>query len=330
MQTSGTRAALLSPGEFPGLECRRPLTRLAFLGTPAAAATSLRALVAAGHEVVVVVSRPDRRRSRGQGVTPSPVKVAALDLGLEVATRPSAVIGSGAELGVVVAYGELIRPAVLDEVPMVNLHFSLLPRWRGAAPVEWAILAGDTVSGVCLMALDEGLDTGPVYDRREVSIGECESAEELRGRLVEVGTAMLVERLAGGPASLGTASEQRGEPSYAPKLSREDLRLDWHRHALELGRLVRCGRAWTTLAGRRLLVLRARVVREEELAGRAPALSGAEPGTLAQAGGAGGALVRCGTGALELAEVQPEGRGRMAAADWMRGARLGGSEVLGS
>ncbi|MGH9074310.1 MAG: methionyl-tRNA formyltransferase, partial [Acidimicrobiales bacterium] len=149
----------------------------------------------AGHEVCLVVTRPDRRRGRRGEPAPSPVKAAALDLGLTVAEEPEAAVGLGAELGVVVAYGALVKKAVLDHLPMVNLHFSLLPRWRGAAPVERAILAGDAVTGVCLMGLEEGLDTGPVYGCRQVTIGPEETAGELGERLGEVGTALLVERL---------------------------------------------------------------------------------------------------------------------------------------
>ncbi|MDQ4131986.1 MAG: methionyl-tRNA formyltransferase, partial [Actinomycetota bacterium] len=130
--------------------------RLVFLGTPEVAVGPLRALVADGHDVALVVSRPDRKRGRGGALVPSPVKAAALELGLPVTDRVDDVIDVGAELGVLVAYGRLVRPHVLARVPMVNLHFSLLPRWRGAAPVERAILAGDRETGVCLMALDEG------------------------------------------------------------------------------------------------------------------------------------------------------------------------------
>ncbi len=266
--------------------------------------------------MAVVVSRPDRRRRRGRGSEPSPVKAAALELGLAVETRPEDLVGSDVELGVVVAYGALIRPGVLDQVRMVNLHFSLLPRWRGAAPVERAILAGDSVTGVCLMALDQGLDTGPVYDRREVPIGDEESAEALRHQLVEVGTEMLVERLADGMASLGTPLPQEGEATYAAKLSPEDRRLEWSRSAAELARVVRCGRAWTTVAGRRLLVLRAGPV-----AGEA---DGGQPGSLR------GASVLTGSGRLELVEVAGEGRVPMPAEAWLRGARLGDAAVLGT
>jgi methionyl-tRNA formyltransferase len=177
-----------------------PYVKLVYLGTPEMAVPPLRALVDAGHEVVLVVTRVDKRRGRGSGVSPSPVKAAALELGLPVSHDvDDAIVAAqeqGAELGVVVAFGQIIKPHVLDVLPMVNLHFSLLPRWRGAAPVERALLAGDEVTGVCVMALEEGLDTGGVYARREVPIGPETTAAELRGQLVDVGTQLLVDTLA--------------------------------------------------------------------------------------------------------------------------------------
>ena len=142
--------------------------KLVFLGTPDMAVPPLRALVDAGHEVVLVVTRADKRRGRGGATTPSPVKAAALELGLTVTHQVDDVLGAaeqGAELGVVVAFGQIIKPHVLAALPMINLHFSLLPRWRGAAPVERAMLAGDDLTGVCVMRVEEGLDTGGVYAR---------------------------------------------------------------------------------------------------------------------------------------------------------------------
>ena len=198
--------------------------RLAFLGTPEVAAGTLRALVAAGHDVRLVVTRPDARRGRGADVSPSPVKQVAEQLGLLVTHKPADVVPSGAELGVVVAYGRLVKPDVLAAVPMVNVHFSLLPRWRGAAPVERAILAGDRETGVCLMELEEGLDTGPVYARAATPIGPDETADELRRRLGEIGTELLLKNLAVG---LAAPQPQIGEPTYAAKISTDEMRLDF-------------------------------------------------------------------------------------------------------
>ncbi len=178
----------------------------------------LRALVAAGHDIALCVTRPDRRRGRGGAVTPSPVKEAALELGLPVSHSMEDVAGVGVELAVVVAYGRIIPATLLAQVPMVNLHFSLLPRWRGAAPVERAILAGDRETGVCLMKLEEGLDTGPVYARRVVPIGSDADLAALRAELVELGSALLVESLAGGLAGLPVPEPQEGEPTIASKV----------------------------------------------------------------------------------------------------------------
>ncbi|HEX7276762.1 MAG TPA: methionyl-tRNA formyltransferase, partial [Acidimicrobiales bacterium] len=231
--------------------------RLAFLGTPDVAVGPLRALVGAGHDVALVVSRPDKRRGRGGSMVASPVKAAALELGLPVTSRVDDVVDVGAELGVVVAYGRLIKPHVLDALPMVNLHFSLLPRWRGAAPVERAILAGDPVTGVAVMALEEGLDTGPVYASVEHPIGPEDTLDELRAALSAKGTELLLGLLAGG---LPEPVAQVGETTYAAKIEPGEHHLDWSRPAGELHRVVRLGQAWTTFRGKRLLVPRARLV----------------------------------------------------------------------
>jgi methionyl-tRNA formyltransferase len=265
----------------------------------------LRALVAAGHEVVLVVSQPDKKRGRGGALVASPVKAAALELGLPVTARVDDLLDVGAELGVVVAYGRLIRPHVLAELPMVNIHFSLLPRWRGAAPVERAILAGDATTGVCIMALEEGLDTGPVYVCEERTVGEDETLDELRIALTETGTRLLLDLLARG---LHEPRPQEGEPTYASKLAPEEHHLDWSKPAVELHRVVRLGQAWTTFRDRRLRVLRVRRTDRSELA----------PGEIDAAT----LQVGTGDGALELIEVQPEGKGPQAAPAWRNGARI--------
>ncbi|HEY7939271.1 MAG TPA: methionyl-tRNA formyltransferase, partial [Acidimicrobiales bacterium] len=191
--------------------------RLVFLGTPEASVPPLRALVAAGFDVALVVTRPDKRRGRRGDLSPSPVKAAAVELGLPVSHDVDDVLGTGADLGVVVAFGRIIKPHVLAALSMVNLHFSLLPRWRGAAPVERAILAGDATTGVCVMALEEGLDTGPVYARAELDIGPDEHLSSLRDRLVTRGSELLVAVLAGGVEGLPEPVAQEGEPIYAHK-----------------------------------------------------------------------------------------------------------------
>jgi methionyl-tRNA formyltransferase len=265
--------------------------------------------MAAGHDVAIVVSRPDRRRGRGGALVPSPVKAAATELGVPVTDRVDDVMSVGAELGVVVAYGRLIRPHVLAVLPMVNLHFSLLPRWRGAAPVERAILAGDERTGVCVMALDEGLDTGPVYACREAPIGPDQTADELREELVDLGSDLLLTVLRDG---LPDPTPQEGEPTYAAKVEPEEHHLDWSLPAVHLHRVVRLGQAWTTFRSHRLKVLRARL---PDVGSGPPALP---PGHLDPAR----LWVGTGEGVLELVEVQPEGRGPQPATAWRNGARL--------
>ncbi|HUS61424.1 MAG TPA: methionyl-tRNA formyltransferase [Acidimicrobiales bacterium] len=282
------------------------------MGTPAAAVPPLRALVEAGCKIELVVTRPDKRRGRGSALAPSPVKAAAAELGLPVSHRVDDVIGAGAELGVVVAFGQLIKPHVLDAVPMVNLHFSLLPRWRGAAPVERAILAGDTETGVCLMRLDPGLDTGPVLAVRRTPIGDEETLAELRSRLVDIGTEVLLEALAG---DLGAGEPQADDATYATKIESAEHRIDWARPAAEIHRIIRLGSAWTTFRGRRLRIRRATV---------APAMSPGTPGSIT------GLDVTAGDGrALRLVEVQPEGKALQPAQAWANGARLDGRDRLG-
>ena len=258
--------------------------RLVYLGTPSMAVPPLESLVAAGHEVVLVVTGVDKRRGRGSDTSPSPVKAAAQRLGLPVSHDVDDVIDVGADLGVVVAFGKIIKPHVLAAVPMVNLHFSLLPRWRGAAPVERALLEGDSSTGVCVMAVEEGLDTGGVYARVEVPIGESTTADELRIELVEIGSRLLVDTLERG---LGVAEPQVGVATYAAKIDPAELRIDWAKPAVEIHRLIRVGGAWTTFLGARFKIHAATVV----------------------------------DGRLVPTVVQPEGKPRMAYDAWRNGAR---------
>jgi methionyl-tRNA formyltransferase len=245
-----------------------------------------------------------------------------VELGLPVSHAMDAVPDAGVELAVVVAFGRIIPVSVLEQVPMVNLHFSLLPRWRGAAPVERAILAGDRETGVCLMKVEEGLDTGPVYAVRPVPIDPEVDLEGLRRELVTVGAELLVESLRGGVASPPEPQPQRGAPTMAEKITKEDLHLHFAQPADVLQRVVRLGQAWTTFRGRRLRVLQVAVEPEPERepgAGAPP-----PPGTLV------GTSVLTGHGALRLLRVQPESRSPMSAVEWVRGIRPLPSERLGS
>ncbi|MGZ4769376.1 MAG: methionyl-tRNA formyltransferase [Ilumatobacteraceae bacterium] len=283
-----------------------PPRRLVYLGTPEIAVQPLRALVDGGFEVALVVTRPDKRRGRGSQLMPSPVKAAATELALPVSHTVADVRDVGADLGVVVAFGQLIKPQILDALPMVNVHFSLLPRWRGAAPVERALLAGDDQTGVCLMQLEAGLDTGPVFRRSVVPIGPTTTAAELRHELVGVGTRLLVDELRAG---LGTPEPQTGEPTYAAKIGAGELHIDWARSAVEIDRLIRVGGAWTTLGGRRLKIVAAELIDGDH-----------EPSDR---------LIGDRVGGLRLIVVQPEGKPPMPFDAFARGARLADVEHLG-
>jgi len=291
--------------------------RLVFFGTPDDAVPALHALHAAGYDIALVVTQPDRRRGRGSEPSASPVKVAAHELDLPVLTpeRSAEVVDevaeSGADLGVVVAFGQILPEALLAALPhgFVNVHFSLLPRWRGAAPVERAMLAQDPETGVCIMALEAGLDTGPIYARATCPIAGHETAGELRSRLAALGTELLVGTLPTVPTA--TPSPQIGTPTYADKLTTEEFELDWEQPAVDLARLVRVGNprpgAWTADHGARLKIWRARPL---------SASVDEPPGTVF-----GHTRVATGEGALELVEVQPEGRRVMAANAWLAGRR---------
>jgi methionyl-tRNA formyltransferase len=274
--------------------------KLVYLGTPDMAVPPLRALVEAGHEVALVVTRADKRRGRGGATTPSPVKAAAVELGLPVTHQVDDAIAAaegGAELGVVVAFGQIIKPHVLAALPMVNLHFSLLPRWRGAAPVERAILAGDDLTGVCVMRVEEGLDTGGVYGVRRVPVSDTVTADELRAVLVAAGAELLVETLATPVAEwIGEAYPQDGEVTYAAKFSADDFEIDWAVPVVDIHRLIRVGGAWTTFRSKRLKIHAADLV----------------------------------DGRIVPTLVQPEGRPVMTFDAWRNGARPDPTELFGT
>lgn len=284
-----------------------------FLGTPEAAVPSLLAVHGAGLPVRLVVTRADARRGRREEPSPSPVKRVATALGIpvshDVGDVVAAVDGVHDPLGVVVAYGRIVPSAVLDLVPMVNLHFSLLPRWRGAAPVERAILAGDRETGACVMELVTELDAGPVHSCIRTPIGEDESAAELRTRLAESGAAELARCCTAG---FGEGRPQDGEPTYAAKISPSDVAIDWSGAASAVLRQVRVGGAHTSLRGVRTRILRARAVQSS-------GVGAGEAGTVVRAPD-GAVVVACGAGSVALVEVQPEGRRVVDAGAWWNGA----------
>jgi len=280
---------------------------IVFLGTPEPAARVLGDLVSAGFPVSSVVTRADVRRGRGSTASPSPVKRVAMELGVAVQHDPAGLAGSaqGSLLGVVVAYGRIISPRILSVVPMVNVHFSLLPRWRGAAPIERAILAGDETTGVCLMDVVDELDAGGVFARGEIRIGES-NTDELTERLTELGSQMLIDLLSG---DLVVPAEQQGEITYAEKISAGEGRIEWSDDAGAVLRRIRALRAHTTVEGRRMIV-------HSALAVDRGTHGAARPGDCD-----GSATVVCGSGAVQLVEVQPEGKGTMDAREWRRGRR---------
>jgi methionyl-tRNA formyltransferase len=240
------------------------------------------------------------------------VKKAALDLGLRVTHSLDDVLTCGAKRGVVVAFGLIIPAELLAAVPMVNMHFSKLPRWRGAAPVERAILAGDTETAVGIMEMEAGLDTGPIFVQQDVPIRPDETAESLRNRLVEIGTGLLLEALADGFEE--SATPQEGTATYAHKITSEDRRIGWDQPASIINAQVRIGRAHTSFRGERFIVWRARVLDVEASAGELFEYNQIP-------------MVGTGTYALELVDVQPAGKPRMDARAWWNGARPSGESL---
>jgi methionyl-tRNA formyltransferase len=281
------------------------VARIGYLGTPELAVAPLAALLDAGHEVAIVVSKPDVRRGRGSTLSPSPVKAFALERGLLVSDDLAALDGLELDLCVVVAFGRIIPTPLLEKIPMVNLHFSLLPRWRGAAPVERAILEGDIETGVCVMAVEPELDTGGIYAFEKVAVGD-KSLEVLRGELNQAGIRLLADLIDRLP--LPRAVPQEGEVTYAKKITTEELALNFSFPAEHLRRQVALGRAYCFLGSSRVRVLAASVCQG----------GGALPGELE------GTIAATAAGGLELLVVQPEGKRPQPAADWLRGLRIDG------
>ena len=296
-------------------------SRIVFLGTPEIAVPYLEALVASGLKVELVVTRPDVRRGRGNEVSASPVKIAAQKLDLPVSHDASDVLKVATDqknlVGVVVAFGELISEKVLAQIPMVNVHFSLLPRWRGAAPVERAILAGDGTTGVCIMRVIEKLDEGEVYARQDVAIDDNDDVESLKAKLNAVAIKLLLDKIKNG---FGNGVIQTGEPSYAKKIKPIDLQIDWSKSAEQIARQVRVGGAFTFINGRRIKVLSARVMSEVS--------KDLKPGQVCEVDKT-TCYIATGKGALSLIEVQPEGKSVMKIEEWLNGARLTVESVFG-
>ncbi|WP_291377826.1 methionyl-tRNA formyltransferase [Demequina sp.] len=307
--------------------------RLIFAGTPDVALPSLQALVDAGHQIVLVVTQPDARGKRGRALHPSPVKVRAQELGLAVATPEKAsdpafvdhVRSLEADAAAVVAYGQILRPALLEATRLgwVNLHFSVLPAWRGAAPVQRAIQAGDDVTGASTFLIEAGLDTGPVIGQATERIRPTDTAGDLLARLAEVGAPLLkdsLEALDGGYAAPMPQTEDG--VSHAAKLTREDASIRWDLPALVVDRAIRACTpapgAWTTLPDGSTAKVGPVTLEDGP---------GTTPGLLR--GDGDGVTVGTGTSPVRLSWIQPAGKSAMDASDWWRGARWGESAQLG-
>lgn len=293
--------------------------RLVFMGTPEFSVQVLDALVAAGHEIACVYSQPPRPAGRGKKDRPSPVQARAEALGLPVrhpkslksAEAQAEFAELNADLAVVVAYGLILPQAVLDAPKhgCLNIHASLLPRWRGAAPIQRAIMAGDAETGVCIMQMEAGLDTGPVLLRAELAIGTEETASELHDRLAILGAAKIVEAIET-LQNLSPDVQPEDGVTYAAKIDKAEARIDWQQPAEAVDRLIRglspFPGAWCEVAGERVKLLRSRVAKG----------SGAPGQVLA------GFTIACGSGAIEVIEAQREGKKPMSAEDLLRGWAL--------
>lgn len=307
--------------------------RVVFAGTPEVALPSLRAIAASAHEVVGVVTRPDARAGRGRSLRPSPVALLGEELGVPVLKPRSAKEpGFAEELAAlepdvcpVVAYGSLVPRSVLD-VPRhgwVNLHFSLLPAWRGAAPVQHAILHGDEVTGATAFLLEEGMDTGPVLGTMTETIRRTDTSGDLLGRLAEAGAGLLVAALDGlADGSITPVPQPNEGVSMAPKISVEDGEIPWQEPAFAIGRRVRACTpapgAWTTFRDARLKVLTLDQDVPDDIRPAAGELVATKRAV----------YVGTGTTPVRLDTVQPHGKKAMAAADWARGVRVAEGETL--
>jgi methionyl-tRNA formyltransferase len=295
--------------------------RVLFAGTPAVAVPSLNALVEAGFDVVAVLTRPDAPVGRKRVLTPSPVAARAAELGIEVvhASRVDDVVTAkiaavNPDVAAIVAYGGLVPRAALD-IPKhgwINLHFSLLPAWRGAAPVQRAVMAGDDITGAVTFLLEEGLDTGPVFGTLTERLGPEDTAGVLLERLSHSGAVLLAQTLSAVEAGKAVPEPQQGEVSLAPKLTIDDGRIQWNQPALAIGRQARGVTpepgAWTTLDGQRVKLEPVRL---------RPDVPDLAPGSVELSGKI--VLVGTGSHAVELTRIQPSGKKMMAAADWARG-----------
>ena len=301
------------------------------MGSPEFAVPCLEAL-AARHEVALVVSQPDKPAGRGSQLTPPAVKVAAGKLGLRVFQPRSARTGelatelatSSAELAVVVAYGKILPKAVLDALPLgcINVHGSLLPRWRGAAPIQWAVIENEPATGVSIMQLDEGMDTGPVYAMRSVAIDPGETSGELMARLAPIGAEELIAALPRIAAGERPIPQDASRATHARMLTKADGAIDFTRPAALVAARIRGVDPWpgaqATLRGQTVKLFRARPAATTGAAGQVLAIDAA------------GVHVGCGEGSVVIADVQAPGRKRLTAAQFAAGRGVVAGDVLGT
>lgn len=305
--------------------------RIVFMGTPDFAVPSLQALIDAGHDVCAVYTQPDKPQGRKQILTAPPVKTLALEHDIPV-FQPNTLKNEdeqarlrelAPEVIIVVAYGKLLPKAVLDIPPhgCINVHGSLLPRWRGAAPIQWAVIAGDEMAGVTTMQMAEGLDTGDMLLTYETKVGEKETAGELFDRLAQSGAELLTQTLVK-LDEIEPRPQDDAQSCYAHMLDKQMAVIDWSKSAHEIDCLIRGLNPWpialTTLSGERLKVFAA-----EKAAGNG------EPGTVLEADPKKGLTVACGEGALKLTEIQLVGGKRMKATDFLRGHAIQVGTKLG-
>lgn len=307
---------------------------IVFMGTPDFAVPSLEALLDRGYRVVLVVTQPDRPRGRGKKLEPPPVKVVAFTRGLEI-DQPESVSGPGfvdmlklisPDLIVVTAYGHLISKEIIDIPPMgcINVHASLLPKYRGAAPVNWAIIRGETITGITTIMIDEGMDTGDILLVREIPILDDETAGELLDRLSITGGELLVETIEGlMDGSVTPVPQEHKEMTLAPLFTKEDGRIDWGRRPDEIKNQVRGMSPWpgafTTINGEKLKVFRVEVTGSDE-----GGLPGEVSGVVDE-----GIVVSAGGGPVLITELQAPGKKRMRASDFLRGKKIEVGTVLG-
>ncbi|MEP6849301.1 MAG: methionyl-tRNA formyltransferase [Acidobacteriota bacterium] len=308
--------------------------RIVFMGTPAAAVPSLARLLTDGHEVVAVYSQPDKPSGRGNKVSFSPVKEFALEHGLSI-LQPAKIRtlealnefrSHSAEVAVVVAYGRILPGTYLTAFPhgAINVHFSLLPKYRGAAPVNWAIANGEIETGVTTMSMDEGLDTGDIYLQKRTPIGTEENSIQLMDRLALIGADLLSETL-GDLATLVSVKQGSDDSSQAPIMKKEDGAIDWQMAAKEIAERVRAFQpfptAYSTYHDKKLTLFRARAIEIER--------SESLPGQIIEAKGD-NLIIACGSGtALRVEELQLEGKRRMPTRDFLNGVRPLAGEGLG-